>query len=89
MPMAQAAIAPAGPGCPTGTNTIVPDAAAVKKYGAQAIVPAALAHDDPQALHSPTLQKIAASNPTWVQQVQCDVKPTLEHGRHDSATKRS
>ncbi len=39
MPMAQAAIAPAGPGCPTGTNTIVPDAAAVKKYGAQAIVP--------------------------------------------------
>lgn len=73
MPMAQAAIAPAGPGCPTGTNTIVPDAAAVKKYGAQAIVPAALAHDDPQALHSPTLQKIAASNPTWVQQVQCDV----------------
>lgn len=76
---ANATVTTAGAGCPVGTSTIVPNAGAVATGGARALVPAGIQAQDPDAVNSPTLAKIAAMHPTWVQHVDCTVTD-IQHG---------
>lgn len=76
---ANATVTTAGSGCPLGTSTIIPDAAAVATGGARALVPAGVQQQDPDAVKSPVLAKIAAMDPTWVQKVDCTITD-IKHG---------
>jgi hypothetical protein len=62
-------------GCPAGVTTVVPDRAAVAKFGVAALIPSSQSALLDQVKDDPGLKAIAARNPTWLTSIQCEELP--------------